>query len=99
MLCNVNFPDWVQALCAIATFALAISVYTQQKKIKTLSDVVNSLNDQAKISQQLLAFEIRSRINDVQPNFITGVNKWNINHYVFSLKILVKEQEISILRK
>lgn len=86
MFCEINFPDWIQAICAFATFILAIAVVIQQNRIKTLTDVVNSLDEQARISQQLLSFEMRSRINDVQPNFITLTNKWNINHYVCNFK-------------
>jgi cell division protein ZapA (FtsZ GTPase activity inhibitor) len=82
----MNISDWIQALCALATLILAICIAVQQTKIKTLTDVVNSLNNQAKTSQQLLEFEMRSRLNNVQPNFITFVNKYNINHFVFSFK-------------
>ena len=86
MLCSISFPDWIQSICAIATLILAIVIAVQQKNIKTLTDVVNSLNEQAKVSQQLLAFEMRSRINDIQPNFITSINRYNINHFIFSFK-------------
>ena len=81
-----NLPEWIQAICAFATLILAIIIYLQGKKIKTLTDVVESLNHQVKISQELLSFEIKSRINEAQPNFSTGMlNKTESNNYSLSL--------------
>ena len=81
-----NLPEWVQAICAFATLILAIIIYFQGKKIKTLTDVVESLNHQVKIAQELLSFEIKSRINEAQPNFSTGMlNKSESNNYTLSL--------------
>ncbi len=86
MLCSINITDWIQAMCAVATLIVALIVMYQGNKIKTLTDVVTSLNEQARISQQLLSFEMRSRINDVQPNFITHTNKWENDSFSFSVK-------------
>lgn len=67
-----NLPDWIQAICAFSTLILAFIIYFQNKKIKTLTDVVHSLNQQVIISQELLNFEIKSKLNLVQPNFVAG---------------------------
>ncbi len=69
---EISLTDQIQAFCAIMTLLLAIMIAWQNKKIKSLTDVVTSLNRQAEISQELLSFEIRSRMTNIQPIFRTG---------------------------
>ncbi|MEJ0081555.1 MAG: hypothetical protein WDM78_11570 [Puia sp.] len=40
---NIDFPAWIQAIAAIATLLIGWVTYRSQRKIKTLTDVVENL--------------------------------------------------------
>ena len=66
-----SLPNWIQAIAAVGALILAIVVMIQNNRIRTLTDVVASLNEQNQIMQNLLTFEIKARLNQAQPNFVT----------------------------
>jgi hypothetical protein len=61
----------IQAVCAVATLVLAIVVALQSTRIKTLTDIVASLDKQAQVWQQIYRFEVKSRLGEAQPVFIS----------------------------
>jgi hypothetical protein len=91
----MTFTDWIQAVCAFATAILAFTTFWQGRKIKTLTDIVNTLEKQGSIWQAMLSLETRSRIKEIQPIFTIQ----NITYSPSLLSYVVLFRNLGLLAK